>query len=381
MAKLAMSPNQDLFGFWKVADKKFHNKLAATVYAVEHGWWPHFDFNESVFANFDWLKSPKQSLSELYRARAHSLRSQFQRVYLEFSGGADSWNMLYTFLINGIKVDGVIYRHDRNSSQDINDRSAANCAAEGKFSAYPWYKKFQELAPDLKWITHEITDDMIAAWSSHVMDPLQYNMLHPGYITKVTGVFAPSPMKFKDRTSSVLIAGVDKPNIFYDNGNFYLYFPDYAVLTRAVIEKASLDLGHQDRLFYWDPECCDLLAQQAHMVVDWFKRHPDMLFVINNRKNRRSDLYHQIVNRIIYPEYQEIWQTAKASGHYLYSHETWFDTSLTGTRPWNNWQTSCRTSNDIIAQTVYGTAFESLIDSDNGFSRLPASWSRLYKIA
>ena len=94
-----------------MAGKRYYNKLKAVVDAVPHGWWPHFYFHEDKFSKYNWAVEPKETLSELYKNRAKSIREKFDHITIEFSGGADSWTALYSFLRQGLHVDVVSHRY------------------------------------------------------------------------------------------------------------------------------------------------------------------------------------------------------------------------------------------------------------------------------
>ena len=99
-----MNINESPFGHWVVAGKKYYNKLQAVVDSVPKGWWPHFYFHEDKFSKFDWTTEPVETLTDLYKKRALSLRQKFDHITIEFSGGADSWTALYSFLRQGLHV-------------------------------------------------------------------------------------------------------------------------------------------------------------------------------------------------------------------------------------------------------------------------------------
>lgn len=370
----------DTFGYWEVSQKKYHNKLQSVIDAVPQGWWPHFNFHEEEFSKFNWLVEPTESLTELYCHRAKQLSEKYDSISIEFSGGADSWNVAYSFLRQGLHINELIYRYDHNISGKEDDKSAANCMAEGKYAAYPWYQKFLEIDPTIKWRTYYTTDAMIDGWSKFQLDPLKYNSVHPGYIVKLPGLSADLPVDFNPTKKTALIYGMDKPNLFFEDGKFYLYFPDHTIIIRAVIERVAMGLPVDDVLFYWDPDAVKMLAKQAHMVMHWFKQNPEMLFLINTRAYRNNEIYYPIVNKIIYPEYKELWQSKKAAGSHIMGHEIWFEDHADDTAHGLNWAKSRQNFSNMINTTLQGTEFEHFKHDENGFARLAASWSKMYCI-
>ena len=366
------------FGYWEVCGKKYRHKLRAVIDAVALGHWPHYNFHEEEFSNHDWTVEPTETLAELYCQRARQIKEQHDTVTIEFSGGADSWNAAYSFLRQGLHIDTLLYSADKNISHDPTDIRGDNCGAEGIFSAYPWYKKFLEIDPTIKWVTHEKTDEMMSTWSAGKIDPLEHNMIHPGWLTKVPRSDG-NEVGFQPTTEANII-GIDKPQLFFRDNTFYLYFTDFPHTLRGVIDREAIGESKvTDYLFYWDADCAKLLIKQAHIIMNWFKRNPQMLYLISNQYHRDTETYYEIIDTLIYPEYTEIWNSRKPNGIYLVQHESWFKQHL-DTRYGRNWNATRQDSSDIVESTLKGTEFENFIDIEDGFLRLSASWSKMYKI-
>ena len=119
------------FGSWRVNGKDYYNKLSAVVDAVKSGHWIHWDFNDELFAKHDWSREPLDSLDTLYGKRARALRETYQHIAIEFSGGADSWNLLYHFCRQGLSVDTLIHRYAEETVGTSTDKSSSNQWAEG----------------------------------------------------------------------------------------------------------------------------------------------------------------------------------------------------------------------------------------------------------
>jgi len=372
--------NPPRYGHWQVSDRSYLNKLQSVVDAVPHGWWPHFYFQEKEFSSYDWLVEPPTDLSELYRHRARQLRTQYDHITIEFSGGADSWIALYSFLSAGLHVDAVYHKYSDAGTQGENDRSVKNQASEAKYQAWPWFKRFQELDPHIQWHLKYITDDIVQGWQTGALDPLEYNCLHVGYVTKIPSLITDVPGFIPSLGRNAIVYGTDKPNLFFENNKFYLYFNDTPIIHRAFIERSQLNLNIEDVLFFWDSECCDLLAKQAHIVMNWFKKNPKMLYLINNRSYRNTGLYYDIVNSLIYPDFRADWQSEKASGVHVMSHEAWFHNSSYNTAHGKNWHTSMNNMTNLIKNTLNNTEFSSFVQHEGNYARLPDGWSKMYCI-
>lgn len=368
------------YGYWEVSGKKYTNKLRAVTDAVPKGWWPNFNFHEERFSRHNWTQEPAQSLKELYRERCKNLRERYDFLTLEFSGGADSWNILYNFVHGGIHLDCVVHRYVDAVTRGRNDRSVINQPAEAVYQAWPWFEEFRKINPHLKWKTQYLTDPIINGWKSHHLDPFEYNNLHVGFITKMPDISMDLFDYLPNDRSCANIHGIDKPNLFFEDNKFFLYFSESQIAARGVYERNQNGIKTQDVLFYYDPDCANLLAKQAHIVMNWFKKHPEFLYLISNRHHRDNSIYYKIVNELIYPEYREIWQSEKPKGLHIMSHESWFHDNSIDTKHGDNWRKSLKILNDVVLDTMKGTKFESWIKGDGQYHWLPDTWSKFYYI-
>ena len=89
-------------GYYQVGSEIFNNKLEALYHASKNKQRPRWVFHDDVYGKFDWTTRPLLGLKEVYRARAQQLRDKYDYMSISFSGGADSWNTLNSFLSNCI---------------------------------------------------------------------------------------------------------------------------------------------------------------------------------------------------------------------------------------------------------------------------------------
>ena len=96
-------------GRYVVGQERHVNKFLAYSHAFSLGdhHVPHWDYYESWFSGFDWTVEPTETLVELYRQRALDLRSRYDQVIIWFSGGADSFNAIDSFVSNHIPLDTI----------------------------------------------------------------------------------------------------------------------------------------------------------------------------------------------------------------------------------------------------------------------------------
>lgn len=97
-------------GYWCVAGEYFNNKVTA-ILAAQHRELNFSDityhYNDEWYDQHDWSVEPSESLDELYLKRARQLREKYKTLIFRYSGGADSTNILRTFVDNNIKLDIV----------------------------------------------------------------------------------------------------------------------------------------------------------------------------------------------------------------------------------------------------------------------------------
>ena len=90
------------YGCWETNGLKFGNKVEALIYASQNDTKVKFVYHDNVWKNFDRSVLGKVSLNQLYKERAQQLRDSYDYLILYYSGGADSHNVLMSFINNNI---------------------------------------------------------------------------------------------------------------------------------------------------------------------------------------------------------------------------------------------------------------------------------------
>lgn len=261
-------------GWYAVNNIRFTNKILAILEAQKTKADIEWHFHDNVFKKASWKIEPNESLAELYKKRALQIREKYDYVILMCSGGADSTNMLYSFLHNGIKVDEVIAEIPMsglsNWQWNTTDTSAVNTASEYKFAQLPLMHEIATKYPDIKttildpfekmfnpkgddWLLD--CQDIINPYTGHRgrMDDLHYikNMAESGKrIAVVMG------------TDKPILAEVDTP----DGKRVISIFSDMPIN----LPKQATREGHDnvDRvLFYWTHEMPELVVKMSHVAA------------------------------------------------------------------------------------------------------------------
>jgi hypothetical protein len=274
-------------GYYQVGSEIFNNKLEALYYASNNKQRPRWVFHDDVYGKFDWTTRPLLSLKEVYRARAQQLRDKYDYISISFSGGADSWNTLNSFLSNGIHVDEVYTRFAIDGSRKyVNANSivknAGNYTSEYEYAVKPVLDYVAKNFPKTKITVDDITTD----YFNEITEDEMFR----------TGHFAFSGMSAKrcanqigldvDYTNKKVasIRGSGKLQVFAFAGNFFTCFIDSDAW--PVDSDPHLALEY----FYWSPDMPEVVSVQAHTMLDYFRVRPELHNLIAPGLNTTSSL-------------------------------------------------------------------------------------------
>ena len=157
-------------GFYKVGSEIFYSKPQAYIYATKTKQSIHWNFNNLEYAKIDWSVEPETNLRELYRQRAQQLRDRYDYIRLECSGGGDSTTVAYSFLLNNIHLDEVIFRYPKTGEKDAtNDpfnTKPTNTLSEYQFAAKPLLEWIKTNYPKTRVVIHDYSENMLEQESS-----------------------------------------------------------------------------------------------------------------------------------------------------------------------------------------------------------------------
>ncbi len=103
-------------GVYQVDGISFVNKFDALNLASKNNKEVYWNFNDEVYSSYNWSLPIETSLPELYKQRAQQLRDKYDYLSLFFSGGADSTNVLHSFIDNDIFLDEIIKFNAKNNN-------------------------------------------------------------------------------------------------------------------------------------------------------------------------------------------------------------------------------------------------------------------------
>lgn len=347
VAGINFEPNKKL-GYYLVNNEIYYNKYHALLEASKTNQQVRWFFNEDTFVQFPWHVEPEETLQELYRQRAQQLRDEYDYIRVEASGGSDSTTVIFSFLLNGIHLDEVVFRYPKGGDKDVagnaQDMRSENTLSEWEYAARPLLDWIATKCPATKITVHDYTENLIQEADtkdeSWVFRTRHY--LQPGHINKYQANGNRDHKILAEQNQRICILwGVDKPKVTVKDGKFFLYFHDgQASHSDQVIGEYT---NITNEFFYWSPDACKLLAKQAHTIKNWFEQpeHANMQNVLRwpNANFAGRTIYEQVVKAVIYPEYDlSTFQTNKPTNNIWNEMDYWFHHNFKGTRPYQIWE-------------------------------------------
>jgi len=346
-AGVNFEPNKKL-GYYLVNNQIYYNKYHAIMDASKTKQHMRWFFNEDTFVKFAWHIEPEESLKELYRQRAQQLRDQYDYIRVESSGGGDSTTVIFSFLLNNIPLDEVVFRYPKSGEKDVvgnaRDLRSENTLSEWEFAARPLLDWIATNYPAVKVTVYDYTDSLVQEAEtkdeSWIFRTRHY--LQPGHINKYQALGHHEHKQLAEKDLKICILwGVDKPKVCIKDSKWFLYFHDgQASHSDQAIGKYT---NITNEFFYWSPDACKLLSKQAHVIKNWFEQpaHANMQNVLhwpNSNFNNRT-MYEQIVKALIYTDYDlNTFQTCKPTNNIWNEMDYWFHHNFQGTRPYQVWE-------------------------------------------
>lgn len=238
-------------------------------------------------------------LTEWYKLRALQLREKYEYLILNFSGGMDSWNILYTFLKNNIRLDEI---HVKSSATIDEKLSTFSLSKDSKNFHSEWY---YTILPDLRWISTYYpsikitTTDAFAESKIDLSNPEIFaNAGHFLGTFELMRQTTASPTVVSNISMNIgEIWGIDKPSFhILENGDLGLFFVDSTV---SVPHTPAIGYSTQE-LFYYSVDMPKLPFIQAINCYRGMKNDIaiDDIFDVQKRKliplEVRGELWTQV---------------------------------------------------------------------------------------
>ena len=333
-------------GYYKVADRTFYSKPEAYIYATEIGMDPVWHFNAVAYAKTKWDVEPELDIRELYRMRAQQLRDKYDWIRVEASGGGDSTTAIFSFLLNGIHLDEVVFRYPKQGEKGVSNdpftTNPINTLSEWQFAARPLLDWIKTHYPKTVCTVHDYSEDMLKeegtrdeSWVFTTKDWFQ-----PGHGSKHTHFGTKEHRDIADSGKSIgIVYGVDKPKVTLIDNAWYGYFIDlHANHSNPVTDGYS---NITTELFYWTPDFPEISVKQSQLIRRWFNmtENQHLQHLVNDQDPNQRTAYEFIAKSIIYPDYDlQTWQTAKPTNSFYNEMDHWFFTNFKETNLYTAWE-------------------------------------------
>ena len=258
-------------GYYIVNGKIYTNKIEAIFEAQKTNADMEWKFHDEEFQRANWQQEPAGSIDDIYRRRAQQIRENYDYIVLMVSGGADSTNMLMSFLNNGIAVDEVVGMTPLSGMNNWNfndkDKSVINTASEYKYAQLPLMHWVTEHHPKVKVTMVDTFEDMYRPktdeWLLNCQDIINIHTADMGKIDSLGHI-----KRMADAGKRIaVVMGTDKPVItIWPDNNIYCLMAD----TPVNVPKLPFKEGYPnvDRLlFYWTHEMPEVTIKMAHVIA------------------------------------------------------------------------------------------------------------------
>jgi len=272
-----------IFGSWLVKTKNneteiFYDKRKALIWASEKGNADvSYCWHNSVWENFDRNKLGKRTLKDLYRDRAQQLRDTYDHLALHYSGGADSHNVLMTFLNNNIHLDHVYVSWPKKIvgtslyTPNTEDVSAKNILSEWDFSIEPTLKWLSQTHPKIKIEVGDWVDNLNENYYNKDDNFLKcIGWWNVGGLLRNSNKSKISQEMLEKGKKVASIYGFDKPCLttWGKEKSVGMCFFDTSFMT------ASNVVGRFEP-FYWSPKLPELPFEMAFQMFLYYDENPD----------------------------------------------------------------------------------------------------------
>lgn len=300
-------------GCWIAGGIPFARKLDALAHASKTNTYLRFYFHDHIWESFDRSILGKNSLQFLYKLRAEQLRDQYDYLILYYSGGADSHNILHTFLTNNIRLDEIRVKWPKQLKDgygyvpNIIDTTANNHVSEWNYAIKPVLEKLHLSNPEIKINFIEYTENIdrqkieVARIEKEVY---RMNMLKAALSSFVQRLNKNIYTQFPFKKNEAHIFGTDKPILNVNGNSIEMVFVDHLIentVFPADIENPNIEF------FYWTPDFPLLPMEQSYQTAVYLAAH-NLLNCIKLEnvsprsellKNKKQEL-RQIQRKILY---------------------------------------------------------------------------------
>jgi hypothetical protein len=334
-------------GTYTVNTQKYTSLIGAVLDAQKTLSDISWDFFSDDFKSVNWLIEPDLPLDALYRLRAQQIRDRYDYVVVMVSGGADSTNVVRTFLNNNIHVDEVVATAPisglNNWNWDDKNTMVHNSISETNFAQIPLLQEISNMHPNVKVSLIDSFNELIKTSSGKWIYEESINWVHPftNARAKLNSLKHLVDLAEQGKTIGI-VYGSDKPLLRYDTyGNLYSTISN---MTFDYLNNPfNKEYDNVDRvMFYHARDLPEVLVKMSHCVAKFIHKKEN-LFLTNALglnvpmwdfekkfgKKMEIDIdYQREISHVLYPTtYKKVFQCRKfkVAESFSVPQHGWFD--------------------------------------------------------
>jgi hypothetical protein len=312
------------FGHYTVGTHQVFSKVEALELSARLNQAVQYHYNDEVFSQCDWVTEPPLTLADYYRQRAAQLRRQYDYLVIFYSGGADSHNMLESFVSAGVFPDEIVSFHSYGADAD----RASSFNREVFETAVPYVERLRQTGRLPASVPHRLIDmSTVIQQFGQDIDWREFEYYFSSSVSINNVARSRLRHYVQDWRSRIdagitvgLVWGHDKPRIMHINGQFCLQFMDLFDNCASVFNQQYVTAGYFDEMFYSTPDMPELVVKQAHTIKNFLQTAPaDHPYLTS----RVTGLGHVMKSVDGLPSAR--WLTQDAQSHLIYP---WFNDQL-----------------------------------------------------
>lgn len=318
------------FGYYQVGNNIITHKVQAVLYATDTKQPISWNYHNEIWSGLNWQDKFFTPLEEIYKQRAQQLRDKYDYLVLSFSGGSDSYTVLSSFLKNNIHLDEIFIRWPWEASSGkfsvtSVDKHPSNILSEWELTILPTIKEIEKNYPKTKISLVDWSDTILKMqyrdhfWTETI--PADY--FNISSISKWVAMSNLESGAIEKGKSCALITGIDKPQLWADNGKIYVYFLDKLVNMHSP-EVNGRTVEH----FYWTPDLPEIVVRQASHLFLGLQLSPQIADLIDKSKPynpNKKTIWNNWARQILYKDYSKLnlFQANKSYTNVLDEVDNW----------------------------------------------------------
>jgi hypothetical protein len=340
-------------GYYTVNELEFESKIRACIHITQNNL-PEsalkWHFNDFEFSSFDWSVEPHETLDQLYDARARELREKYDYLILSYSAGADSHNILMSFLRQGLHIDELLVNTFDSALKNVevsetNKASTSAPQSEHHLQTIPRLKEVAIMSPNTKITILDMSDHLFNFHDYYKDESWVLNRkegLNPLNVTRFNYVYIDQVKKQFDKSKKIgIIAGIEKPRVLIDKDNtVYTYFSDKATNIAPITDNAKDYDNATLELFYWAPESLRMISKQVHTIKNLIETNSLYRSFFKGQTFQTHRLIVEpLLRGVLYPTtWNNDWyQAEKAVSDWFSEFDHWFIFGHKGTKAHDLW--------------------------------------------